>query len=644
MNSKKCLNRKRIIGWQRILLLLFTIHYSLFTFSQVGTWKNYLAYHEIQQICAAGDYLFVRASNDLYQYNQKDQSIYTYDRTNGLSDTNIKLIAWNKQAKRLIAVYDNSNIDLVETNGNVTNISALYTKTMTEDKTVNSIRIEGNYAYLVCGFGIVKVNMQRAEIAETYTPNHPEYPTSLPAEDNSDYDKYIELVKTLSPDGPHYNHFGFMRFLNNKLYTCNGDYTHSSGIQIYDNNNWINYQNEGISDVTGLSYMGAFCLDVDPKNENHIFAGSRNGLYEFKDGQFVSFYNSNNSPIEPFDGKTLEYELVSDVKYDSNGDIWLLNSSAPNASMIRYANGSFTKLNHAELMKLNSGAIKNRSNAEMRGMFFDSQGLMWFVNNNWYTPAFYQYDTNSDKLTAYENFVNQDGTVQNPQLGVRCIAEDLQYNIWIGTSAGPFVFERKEINNGGTTLTQVKVPRNDGTNFADYLLANTDILSMAIDGGNRKWFGTNGNGVYLISADNMTQILHFTTADSPLLSNIVKSIAVNPASGEVFFGTDNGLCSYISDATQSNTEMTSDNVWAYPNPVEPNYTGPITITGLTLNADVKILSANGAIINEGRSNGGTYTWDGCDQEGRRVASGVYMVATATSDGKKGTVCKIAIIN
>ena len=644
MNSKKCLNRKRIIGWQRILLLLFTIHYSLFTFSQVGTWKNYLAYHEIQQICAAGDYLFVRASNDLYQYNQKDQNIYTYDRTNGLSDTNIKLIAWNKQAKRLIAVYDNSNIDLVETNGNVTNISALYTKTMTEDKTVNSIRIEGNYAYLVCGFGIVKVNMQRAEIAETYTPNHPEYPTSLPAEDNSDYDKYLELVKTLSPDGPPYNHFGFMRFLNNKLYTCNGDYTHSSGIQIYDNNNWINYQNEGISDVTGLSYMGAFCLDVDPKNENHIFAGSRNGLYEFKDGQFVSFYNSNNSPIEPFDGKTLEYELVSDVKYDSNGDIWLLNSSAPNTSMIRYVNGSFTKLNHAELMKLNSGAIKNRSNAEMRGIFFDSQGLMWFVNNNWYTPAFYQYDTNSDKLTAYENFVNQDGTVQNPQLGVRCIAEDLQHNIWIGTSAGPFVFERKEINNGGTTLTQVKVPRNDGTNYADYLLANTDILSMAIDGGNRKWFGTNGNGVYLISADNMTQILHFTTADSPLLSNIVKSIAVNPASGEVFFGTDNGLCSYISDATQSNTEMTSDNVWAYPNPVEPNYTGPITITGLTLNADVKILSANGAIINEGRSNGGTYTWDGCDQKGRRVASGVYMVATATSDGKKGTVCKIAIIN
>ena len=110
-----------------------------------------------------------------------------------------------------------------------------------------------------------------------------------------------------------------------------------------------------------------------------------------------------------------------------------------------------------------------------------------------------------------------------------------------------------------------------------------------------------------------------------------------------FFGTDKGLCSYISDATATNSEMTTDNVWAYPNPVEPGYTGPITITGLSLNADIKILSANGAIVNEGHSNGGTYVWDGCDQKGRRVASGIYMVATATSKGEKGTVCKIAIV-
>jgi hypothetical protein len=141
----------------------------------------------------------------------------------------------------------------------------------------------------------------------------------------------------------------------------------------------------------------------------------------------------------------------------------------------------------------------------------------------------------------------------------------------------------------------------------------------------------------------MVQIQHFTKENSPLLSNNIFSIAINPTSGEVFFGTDYGLCSYVSDATETNTEMTTDNVWAYPNPVEPGYFGSITITGLSMNADVKILSANGAIINEGRSNGGMYVWDGCDQKGNRVASGIYMVATATSTGEKGTVCKIAII-
>ena len=104
--------------------LSFIICYLSFqySFAQIGSWKNYLAYSEVQQIYSTGDNIFVRASNGLYQYNQKDQSIYTYDKTNGLSDTNIKLIAWNRQAKRLIAVYQNSNIDLIDTNNNITNI------------------------------------------------------------------------------------------------------------------------------------------------------------------------------------------------------------------------------------------------------------------------------------------------------------------------------------------------------------------------------------------------------------------------------------------------------------------------------------------------------------------------------------------
>ena len=631
-----------------IIVLLLSILNCQFSIGQIGTWKNYLAYSDIQQIRAAGnDYLYVLASNDLYQYNKTDQSILTYDKTNGLSDTYITYICWCPQAKRLIAVYKNSNIDLIDVKGNVTNISALYNKIMTGDKTVSSIRIDGIYAYLICGFGIVKVNMQRAEIADTYTPNHPEYPKTLPAEDNSDYDKYIELVKTLQPGGPRYNYIGFLRFVNDKLYTCNGTFSDSDigNIHVYDNDQWRVFSTDGIRDVANIDHFKVKCIAIDPTtSDDHVFAGSRNGLFEFRNGSFIKYYNRDNSPIESFDGKNKDYQIVSGTVFDETGDLWFLNSSAPTASLIKLSkDGQFTKYNHSEYMKYTSGDFKNKSNAGLGSMMFNSQGTLWFTNDNWTLPAFYQYNTSNNTVIGCEKFQNQDGTIVNVVTGVRCCAEDIDGSMWIATSSGPLLLTKDQMDIDSPVLTQVKVPRNDGTNYADYLLTGIDILSMAIDGGGRKWFGTNGNGVFLISADNMEQVQHFTVDNSPLISNIILSIAINPNTGEVFFGTDNGLCSYISDATTPNKEMTKDNVWAYPNPVEPDYTGPITITGLTLNADVKILSSNGAIVNEGRSNGGTYVWNGCDKKGRRVASGVYMVATATNKGEKGTVCKIAIV-
>ena len=631
-----------------IIVLLLSIVNCQLSIGQIGTWRNYLSYYDIQQIQAAGDDIFVMASNSLYQYNQKDQSIVTYDKVNSLSDTNISHIRWCQKAKRLVVVYQNSNIDLVETNGNVTNISSLYTKPIIGDKTVSSVRIEDVYAYLICGFGIVKVNVQRAEIADTYMPGHPEYPTTLPDEDNSDYEKYIDLVKTLKPEGPKHNNFGFIRFVNGKLYTCGGSYYTPGTVQVFDNNNqsWQIYQDESISETTGVQFIGALCVDVRQTTDGEqVYAGSRTGLYEYLNGKFLNYYGYKNSPIERFNGVSENYQLVTGVKFYQDHSLYILNSQAPTASLICLKEGKFTKFNHDELMKLNDGGFTNKSNGNLSNMIVDRDGYMWFVNNHGWLPAFYRYNCDTDELLTYSNFVNQDGTTFSiaGDGGVRAVAEDVDGNIWVATSSGPLLLEKSQIESSNPVYIQVKVPRNDGTNYADYLLAGIDITAIVVDGGGRKWFSTNNNGVYLISADNMTQLQHFTTENSPLLSNTVQAMAINQDTGEVFFGTENGLCSYVSDATKTNEEMTKDNVWAYPNPVNPDYTGPITITGLSYNADVKILAANGAIVNEGKSNGGTYVWDGCDKKGRRVASGVYMVATATKDGEKGTVCKIAII-
>ena len=666
----------------KIFILLFTFHFSLLTASaQVGTWKNYLSYNHIEQIYAAGDDIFVRASNGLYLYNKKDQSITTFDKINGLSDTNIKLIGWSKQAKRLIAVYQNSNIDLVETNGTITNISSLYSKTMTEDKTVNNVFIQGQFAYLSTGFGIVKVNMQKAEITETYhlgknitatsiknntiyakiddatvlsaplTSNlldpgnwveTAEYPADTFVFDQSDWETYYDLISTLDPGGPKYNYFAFMRFINDRLYTSGGgtNATHiPPSIQVLKDNEWQIYQDTGIMEITGVNPLNMNCIDVDPADPEHVFAGSRSGVYEYRNGKFIKLYNHTNSPIEPFDGISKDYELIHGVKFDPSGNLWILNSQAPSQSLIELTkDGDFVEHKKSILMKLDG-----KSNGNLCNMIIDSRGYLWFVNNHWISPAAYKMTFDNTSIKEYSNFVNQDGTAIIGMNGISCVAEDKDGNMWIGTDVGPFLLDKSQIDAESPVYTQVKVPRNDGTNYADYLLNKVNITAICIDAGNRKWMGTNGDGVYLISADNLTQLHHFTIDNSLLLSNNIQSMAINNKTGEVFFGTDNGLCSFVSDATTINDEMTEDNVWAYPNPVTPDYTGLITIVGLTYNADVKIVSSNGALIAEGRSNGGTFTWNGKDKNGNRVASGVYMVVTATSDSKKGTVCKIAFI-
>lgn len=653
----------------------------------IGDWKAYMAYHDVQEIEQAGNLVFVQASNNLYVYNQNDQSIQTFSKIDYLSDCDIEHIAYCQAAHRLLILYSNSNIDLMNTsNYEVTNLADYYNASTTGDKTIYDIYVNGKYAYMSNGFGIVKVNVADGEISDTYnlgfkvnwceikdnyiyaysqTDGQYRAPLSVnlldknnwskvggyAAKQQADKSELKQMVSTLNPGGPKYNYFGFMKFVNNQLYTCGGGFavgiSRKGCIQILKNEEWNIYPDENITSKTNVTYENLECLDYDPTDTSHIFVGGRNGLYEYKNGNFENYYNYENSPIERYNNRSKEYELITGVKFDKEGNLWMLNSQAPTQSLIE-----FTKdkqwISHQlpDLMKLDDAGFTNKSLGLLGNMLIDSRGLLWFVNNHWIVPSLYCYqfseDNSEERLNAFTSFVNEDGTEVSVG-AVRCAAEDKDGNIWIGTSAGPLLLDPNQITASAPTFTQVKVPRNDGTNYADYLLSGIDVSCIAVDGANRKWFGTKKNGIYLISEDNLSEIHHFTTLNSPLLSNGIESIAINEKTGEVFIGTDKGLSSYMSDSSTPNESMTSDNVWAYPNPVKPDYTGLITIVGLSQNADVKILTSNGRIVNEGKSNGGTYTWNGCDANGKKVASGIYMVATATNDVEKGTVCKIAII-
>ena len=653
----------------------------------IGDWKAYMAYHNVQEIEQAGSLIFVQASNNLYVYNQNDQSIQTFSKIDYLSDCVIEHIAYCQAAHRLLILYSDSNIDLMNTsNYEVTNLADYYNASTTGDKTIYDIYVNDKYAYMSNGFGIVKVNVADGEISDTYnlgfkvnwceikdnciyaysqTDGQYRAPLSVnlldknnwskvggyAAKQQADKSELKQMVSTLNPGGPKYNYFGFMKFANNQLYTCDGGFavgiSRKGCIQMLKNEEWNIYPDDNISSKTNVTYENLECLDYDPTDTSHIFVGGRNGLYEYKNGNFEKYYNYENSPIERYNNRSKEYELITGVKFDKEGNLWMLNSQAPTQSLIE-----FTKdkqwISHQlpDLMKLDDAGFTNKSLGLLGNMLIDSRGLLWFVNNHWIVPSLYCYqfseDNSEERLNAFTSFVNEDGTEVSVG-AVRCAAEDKDGNIWIGTSAGPLLLDPNQITASAPTFTQVKVPRNDGTNYADYLLSGIDVSCIAVDGANRKWFGTKKNGIYLISEDNLSEIHHFTTLNSPLLSNGIESIAINEKTGEVFIGTDKGLCSYMSDSSTPNESMTSDNVWAYPNPVKPDYTGLITIVGLSQNADVKILTSNGRIVNEGKSNGGTYTWNGCDANGKKVASGIYMVATATNDVEKGTVCKIAII-
>ena len=648
----------------------------------IGTWKSYLSYANIQWVEQGGNRLYVLASNALYTYNKADQSIQTYDRKNGLSSIDIRYIGWNEVAKRLVIVYEDNNIDLMDAKGNVTNVPDYYLKALISDKTVYSIDMNGAYCYLSTGFGLVKLNVGKAEISDSYNLSFPVnysyiegsyiyaasqsnglYRAPLTANllDKNNWTRVggyvarpktmdvnlLNQAKTLSPGGPKYNGFTYIQYLNNRLYTVPGMFKSGYGdsntpgsVQILHDGEWTNYQ-ENLSLKTGYEYLDNNVLAVNPRNANHVFVGGRTGLYEFLDGQLKAYYNKDNSLLQGAMDRGRElgnnYVLINGLCFDNKGDLWILNSQASRENLLRLsADGQMTSFSKPALMKDGVGG------SVLTSMVFDNRNNLWFCNDHWGYPALFCYQPATDKLLSFTRFVNEDGS--SLDLVPHSVTPLSNGDVWVTTTIGPLLLSRSAIDNPETAVfTQVKVPRNDGTNLADYLLSGIDVTCMAIDGGGRKWFGTKANGVYLISADNMTQVKHITSSNSLLLSDNILSIAINNTTGEVFFGTDKGLCSYMSDATTPSDQPSEDKTYAYPNPVKPGYTGPITIVGLSMNADVKIVTTNGVLVAAGISNGGSFVWDGKDKSGKPVASGVYMVESADEDGNNGVVCKVAIV-
>ena len=222
------------------------------------------------------------------------------------------------------------------------------------------------------------------------------------------------------------------------------------------------------------------------------------------------------------------------------------------------------------------------------------------------------------------------------------IAVDQGGEIWVGTDAGVSVFYNPGNVFTGSNYDSQQILVNEG-GFIQPLLASEIVSAIAVDGANRKWIGTQNSGVYLMSADGTEQLLNFNTDNSPLFSNTINSIAINQQTGEVFFGTDQGIESYKGTATNGGPTF-SDTITVYPNPVPSGYNGTIAVKGLAQNSDIKITDVSGTLVYSTTAEGGQAIWNGKNFAGDRAQTGVYLVFCASSDGSKRLVAKILFIN
>ena len=460
-----------------------------------------------------------------------------------------------------------------------------------------------------------------------------------------------ETVGRIQPNSPMRTMAYRMQYEGNRLLVAGGINTpyainYPVTAMHLEGDTWTNFDEEGYAQqYPDLRHRNATHLVQDPADSTHHYLGTQStGLLEYRNGKFVALYNSDNSPLRQIvlDGKEmgLNYVGCMGLKYDTDGNLWMMNQQTDTIIRILQPSGRWLSLYYDEISGIETPD----------DYLFTTSGVRFLVSRRMDGRGFFGFHTNGtlgtvrdDKHLLRTTLVNQDGTSYTPDQ-FYCMTEDLDGRVWCGTLAGLFVInDPTTFFNSDFQFEQIKIARNDGSGLADYLLSGLAVTCIAVDGANRKWVGTGSNGLYLVSADGQELIHHFTTADSPLLSDNIQCLAIHPITGVVMIGTDLGLCSYVSDATEAEAQLDKDNVVVYPNPVRPDYTGPIVVRGLTMDGEVKICSATGQLVWNGVSNGGTLTWDGRNKHGKRVASGVYHVVANTADGKKAVVSRIIVI-
>ena len=448
------------------------------------------------------------------------------------------------------------------------------------------------------------------------------------------------LAKNIKPNGPTENNIFSVEAHNNELWAVYGAHTlyynpyplDAKGFSHFKNDSWTNTPYSEVFDAKSLAHIA-----INPFNNNQVFISSFfSGLLEVNNGVPTKLFNHTNSALEsvgPFLNPPNPSYIdirIGKSNFDKNGKLWITNTRVHNGLK------AYDPLNDSWESYSFSSLITNPIN--------DNEGFSDVV-----------IDDNNQKWVGSTKFgligIKQNGsshTVKNislsngnlPSIFVKCLAIDKDNNLWIGTAQGLRVlYNTAGFFSTANPQAEKIVILDDG--IPKELMFGQLITDIVVDGSNNKWIGTLDSGVFYFSPDGQNTIYHFTKDNSPLPSNYVTDISVDDQTGKVYFVTPKGLVSFKGFATKPSDNL--DNVYAYPNPVRPNFEGPLTISGLTEKANVKITDISGNLVHEEIAQGGSIQWDMRAFGQHKVASGIYIIMVSAKDGGESTIEKVMIV-
>ncbi len=436
-----------------------------------------------------------------------------------------------------------------------------------------------------------------------------------------------------TPDGPVRNNIFSLDVSPNSVWTVYGDYDSSYnpypldsyGISKYTSAGWLNIPYEEVFDAKSMTRV-----IVNPNNEKQVYASSFfSGLLKLESNVPTVLYNEENSSLESL---KVENYNVTDIRvnataFDKSGNLWMTNSRVKNGLKVLKPNGQWGSYSLATI-------LSNAQDSDYGSLVIDKNGVKWLGTNRDGVIGFNETTNTFKKITFGADVGNL------PVADVRALAVDTKNQLWIGTTKGLRVLSNTSSFQSESQLKANSIIIIDD-NLAQELLYEQFITSIVVDGANNKWIGTSDSGVFMVSPNGQETKYHFTISNSPLPSNAINDIKINTVTGEVFIATNKGLISFGGIATGANEDL--NNVYVFPNPVRPEFTGTVKIAGLLDKANVKITDVTGSLVYEATSAGGTLEWDTTAFGRYKVASGVYMIFISAQDGGETKVKKVMII-